>query len=52
MKSAKDGAIRRLHEAEKHLNELNRLTDGSDISVQKTIEHVKKGQELLAQEKP
>lgn len=52
MKSAKDGAIRRLHEAEKHLNELNRLTDGRDISVQKTIEHVKKGQELLAQEKP
>ena len=52
MKSAKDGAIRRLHEAEKHLNELNRLTDGNDISVQKTIEHVKKGQELLAQEKP
>ena len=52
MKSAKDGAIRRLHEAEKHLNELNRLTDGGDISVQKTIEHVKKGQELLSQEKP
>ena len=52
MKSAKDGAIRRLHEAEKHLNELNRLTDGNDISVQKTIEHVKKGQELLSQEKP
>ena len=52
MKSAKDGAIRRLHEAEKHLNELNRLANGKDVSVQKTIEHVKKGQELLAQEKP
>ncbi len=49
MKSAKDGAIRRLHEAEKHLNELNRLANGKDVSVQKTIEHVKKGQELLSQ---